>query len=613
MGPGSPFSLLCTMSNLLVSGTLSRSCAPVLILTFGALFCEQASAQAEAVFSVDWQGQTVGETDSLGGMPITDADLLIPVGGPFPSTTVPLSRPGILVPGAFLQAYSACVGHLPGSSCGIEINALSFGRDTLLPPNPNFHFGIYFSVDEYAVGTPAAATWGTVFGEAQQNEASADVFVTNFQGLGPFQAIGMPGQNIQVMDGDGRRNQGTAFASGLGLVEPNMPGATLPDTGSNLDALSLGTPFDSAADKIFFSMQGGRPDPLEPTSPLTDSAAMQGFQAADIIVFNPATGNMGVYASADDLGLDLFGPGTDDIDAIAVVEANNMPGFQRPNALYDWLPGGGDLVLFSVRRGSAVVGTPDSLLGLPIVPGDVLISPMGLGFLGNTPPGIFATAESMGLEADRPSGQSDELDALELLGDGEDPYEDCNFNGVEDSTDIANMSSPDNNTNGIPDECEDPGHKFCDCFSAANAPCGNNGASDAGCINDTGVGGKLVGTGQSSIATDSLILTSSQMPPNEFGLLFMGDGSVGHTPIHKGLRCVDGLTQGFRRLEIKATGLAGTFTHGPGILSVATMPPHSLVIMSGSTWYCQTWYRDHGGHCTGTSNMTNGWEVTFTP
>ncbi|MDF1837409.1 MAG: hypothetical protein P1V35_06060 [Planctomycetota bacterium] len=43
------------------------------------------------------------------------------------------------------------------------------------------------------------------------------------------------------------------------------------------------------------------------------------------------------------------------------------------------------------------------------------------------------------------------------------------------------------------------------------------------------------------------------------------------------------------------------------------MSPHNLVIMSGSTWYCQTWYRDHGTHCTETSNMTNGWDVTFTP
>lgn len=219
----------------------------------------------------------------------------------------------------------------------------------------------------------------------------------------------------------------------------------------------------------------------------------------------------------------------------------------------------------------------------------------------------------MGLAVNRAAGASDELDAIDLLGEGEDPFKDCNNNGVEDSKDIANGSSPDDNVNGIPDECEDPGKKFCDCAAALNAPCGGNASSDEGCVNNTGLGGKLVGSGQSSIATDSLILTSTQLPINNFGLLFMGDGAIGHTPIHNGLRCVDGTTQGFRRLDIKFTGASGSFTHGPGILDSATMPPHSLVIMSGSTWYCQTWYRDHNSPCGQPSNMTNGWEVTFTP
>ncbi len=613
MGPGSLFSLLCTMSNLLVSGTLSHSCAPVLILTFGALFCGRANAQADVVFGVDWQGQTVGEADSLMGISITDADLLIPVGGPFPSPTTPLNNPGVLLPATFLQAYGACFGHLPGTSCGLEMNALSFGHDALLQPNLNYRFSIYFSVDEQAVGSPISTTWGTVFSEAQQNEASADVFMSSFQGMGPFQAVGQPGQNSQVMDGDGRRNQGTAFAPGLGLIEPNLPGATLPDTGSNLDSLSIGPPINPTLDPIFFSLQGGRPDPLEPTAPLTNSAAAQGHQGGDILMFDPVSSSVTVYATADSLGLDNLGPGSDDVDAIAVIESNAIPGFQRPNAFYGWEVGDGDLVLFSVRRGSAVIGTPDSLLGLPIVPGDVLMAPIGQGFLGTTPPGIFATAESLGLEANRTNGTSDELDALDVMDGEEDPFKDCNFNGIEDSKDIADGSSPDDNINGIPDECEDPGHKFCDCSSSTSAPCGNNAAADAGCLNNTGLGGKLVGTGQSSIATDSLILTSSQLPINNFGLLFMGDGTVGHTPIHNGLRCVDGTVQGFRRLALRWTGSGGTFTHGPGILDVATMAPHSLTILSGSTWYAQTWYRDHGSHCTATSNMTNGWQVTFTP
>ncbi|MCA9000303.1 MAG: hypothetical protein KDB61_00170 [Planctomycetes bacterium] len=603
------------MSNLLASGTLSRSCAPVLALTFGALFSAPAQGQSELIFSVDWQGQTTGEPDSFGGLSITDADLLLPVGGPFPTTTTPLDKPGILLPGSFLQAYTACLGHLPGQSCGLELNALSFGRDALLQPNPMYRFRLYFSVDEFAVGEPSATPWGTVFSEAQLNEAAADVFVSNFQGLGPFAPGLTPGANSQVVDGDGRRNNGTAFNRGLGLEEPNLPGSALPDTGSNLDALSMGAPFSPLTDKVYFSLEGGIADPLESAPVQVNSAQIQGFQSGDILVYDPGTGQVSQYASADDLGLDNLGIGTDDVDAIAVVEANGIPGFQRPNALYDWQPGpgGGDLVLFSVRRGSAVIGTPDSLLGLPIVPGDVLIAPFGLGFMGTTPPGIFAAAETLGLHTDRLLGLSDELDALELMGEGEDPFVDCNNNGEEDSKDIANGSSPDDNINGIPDECEDPGHPFCDCKTATNAPCGGNAGLEEGCKNNTGLGGKLVVTGQSSIATDNLIFTSSQLSPNEFGILLMGDGAIPHSPLDNGLRCVHGTSQGFRRLDIQYSGPAGTFTHGPGILGIATSTPHNLIVLSGTTWYFQTWYRDHFSYCTYNSNMTNGWEVTFTP
>ncbi|HIC23653.1 MAG TPA: hypothetical protein EYO84_09520, partial [Planctomycetes bacterium] len=44
------------------------------------------------------------------------------------------------------------------------------------------------------------------------------------------------------------------------------------------------------------------------------------------------------------------------------------------------------------------------------------------------------------------------------------PLLDCNSNGVEDSTDIANGTSADCNLNGIPDECDiaDGTAKDCD-------------------------------------------------------------------------------------------------------------------------------------------------------
>src|SRR6185369_13392765 len=99
----------------------------------------------------------------------------------------------------------------------------------------------------------------------------------------------------------------------------------------------------------------------------TGSAISNGFLPGAILN-TPAPGAAPVvYAPPLMLGLDLAGPGRDDLDALALLE-NGIPGYQ---------PGpGGDVVRFSVRRGSAVIGVIDSLQGLPIEPGDILGPPM---------------------------------------------------------------------------------------------------------------------------------------------------------------------------------------------------------------------------------------------
>lgn len=595
------------MSTLLASGTLSRSCAQVLTLAFGALFCARAQAQqSEGFFSVDWQGQTTGQLDQTTGRAVTDGDLLVQQFGPFPGGPGPvvLPVPQVVRPADFLNAYTACAGHAPGISCGLELDAVSFGNDALLLLDPLYQFQLYFSVDEFAQGIPLGGPFATVQSEAAMQEAAADIFVSRLQGIGPF----LPGQiqpnNVQVADGNGESASASGVTPGLGLIEPSPPSSQVPDQGSNLDAFELSGTTNPAMQRIFFSLQGSVQDPLEPTAVFFDSAAAQGFRGGDILEFDPGTGQISLYAPADVLGLDRFGFGLDDVDALVVVE-NGIPGYQAPTALYDWQFGVSDLILFSVRRGSDIIGTPDSLQGLPIRPGDVLIPPIGGGFLGSPPPGTFVPSGTLGL------GPMDELDALDA-GDGNDePLYDCNDNGVEDSTDIADGTSSDDDSNGIPDECEDPGFAFCDCNDAPEAPCGNTAGFEEGCSNATAQGGKLVGTGTSSVATDSLVLTSSQLPTNNFGLVFTGNGSVPHTTVGNGSRCVGGTA--IWRLHIGATGPGGGFTYGPGILADANTFPNFLVIMSGETWNFQTWYRDHGGPCGSDSNMTNAWAVTFTP
>ena len=69
-----------------------------------------------------------------------------------------------------------------------------------------------------------------------------------------------------------------------------------------------------------------------------------------------------------------------------------------------------------MRRGSAVIGFPDGLTGIPIDEGDVLTPPPAAGL----PPALFVGAETLGLGTLRsgtagPSGFSDDLDAMDIL------------------------------------------------------------------------------------------------------------------------------------------------------------------------------------------------------
>lgn len=74
------------------------------------------------------------------------------------------------------------------------------------------------------------------------------------------------------------------------------------------------------------------------------------------------------------------------------------------------------MLLFSVRRGSALIGTIDAILGKPIEEGDILVP-----FAFSTP-GIFIPAEAIGLATLRTNGAvgtfqgfGDDLDGLDVI------------------------------------------------------------------------------------------------------------------------------------------------------------------------------------------------------
>lgn len=572
-----------------------------------------AQIPTDLTFSVDFQGPLIGELGDSVGNRITEGDILIRRGGFFDPESPQIARDA-----SFLDRYQQCAGHLPGISCGVEINALSYGRDARLNPDSTYEFSVYLSVDEWAVGrpVPSGTVTPTIFSEALNEEAAADVFAKRFTGPGPFGLN--PGQSVGIADGNGRAAAPNLQPFiGLGLQEPIPRSQQAVDAGDNLDAFDLGPPIDQATTALFFSLQGAFPLCQEPGVPLENSADQQPIvaggpnaRAADVLVLLPG-GQVLRYAAAQALGLDALVDGSDDIDALVVVE-NGIPGYQPPTMLYDWTgPNPSDVIFFSVRCGSDVVDLPDSNFGVPITEGDILVT-----LANQTRPGIFIGAEALGLETVSRGGLfNDELNGMDMGDGGDGPFADCNMNGQEDGYDISDGTSLDADLSGIPDECEEPGEVFCGCARTVVAPCGNTTDASSGCRNGNMLGAKLIGGGTSSVSTDALTMNGSDLPPNEFALVFMGDMFTS-LALDNGRLCI-GTPQ--RRLSVASIDPFGNFSYGPGILGLAATlpgPPAPPVIASGTTWGFQAWYRDPTGPCAGSgavSNLTNGVRVTLTP
>lgn len=271
----------------------------------------------------------------------------------------------------------------------------------------------FFSVDEFAVGLPGipapSVTSEGAFGAA---EAAADVFGT----LSPSPVIahcpaGPVFGNVGLVDGNGLPSLTPAVYPGTGLIEPNPPTVgVVPDPGDNLDALDMDSVL-GAAGLVYFSLDSGFADPLEPgTLANLGTALINGFVGGDVLVSAPG-GPAILYAPSFALGL---GAGDfNDLDALVLAE--NGDGVYTPSLIpYDWnLPGSIiDMLLFSVRRGSAIIGAIDPVCGVPISEGDILTTTGGL-------PGIFIAAERLGLATVRSGaptffGFNDDLDALDM-------------------------------------------------------------------------------------------------------------------------------------------------------------------------------------------------------
>lgn len=558
----------------------------------------QGQGQVQLLGSIDWRNHSVGQIDGFGQAPISEGDVLTPAGNGFG----PMPRMGVHRNGASLGLPNApgSTSHGPGSGPGVEIDALSTGNEIPMRVAGPAGAGsrLYYSVDKHSQGTPGQGQMlnRRLRGEAQAREAGSDIYTPIAVLVGPIGPGGTPPSSVLVFDGDGIPGAGGGTARGLGLREPNIPGVV--DTGDDLDALNL-QPMDPS-EKLFFSVDGAIVDP---------HSGRAGSNTANTLGVSPAAvlrrqgSSLGVYATPAQLGLDRAGFATDDLDALILWDNGDgvYTPSQNPN---DWVDADGNLVgdmlLFSVRRGSSVVGRPDSKFGLPIEPGDILMAPVN----GGTEPAIYLSAETLDLSTARSTGFADDLDAIAITPQS---YYDCNKNGIEDAIDIACGASLDTNTNQIPDECEDEYSKSCFC-TTGSSPCGNDDPT-AGCANSLGVGASLDPSGSTSVASDDLVLSASRMPPGAMTMLFVG--SRGNpVAFGDGLRCMTNSTQ----VGMPNADALGNMVVGPGMGALACNWNGVGCFDPGGTRRFQVWYRNAVDFCTpSTSNLTNAVDVTFTP
>jgi hypothetical protein len=581
---------------------------------------------AQITISIDWKSRSVSLPSSPPqSQPLTEGDLLRPGPGALKVPPAPPpQRPIVALSGGDLGLvnYAACLGHSPGTPCGIEIDSFSGGHDAELLPGQAAGVGdrrrLWFSVDEWATGHPGTLTTpqhATVRNQGAPGvpapvfEACADVFVDTNLPSGPLGPVGAVPNNVGALDGNGLPSSNGFVYPGLGLIEPNAPNTPPPPyNGDNLDALEIGTVF-GVGSLVYLSLDSAFLDPLNQVQN-SGTAQANGFRGGDVLKIIAGGGTtLQMYAPAAVLGLDQAGPDTDDLDALILLD-NGDAIYQPSHVPYDWTNGSTDMLVFSVRRGSQVVGMPDSIFNVPIEEGDLLVPPVAGG---NGNPGILYAAERLGLRTARsfPGVQfGDDLDAADVT---KVPYFDCNENGQEDSVDIATGFSADANKNGIPDECDDGVVEYCDC-AAAIAPC-SNGDPNAGCANSSGLGGLLLsnvgGGGSTSVTADDLVFQTTQVPPNVSGIFFMGANTKPPTPFEDGLRCIGSPVF---RFGVQNAGSAATFQLGPGTCALA-LARFGVAgqIDAGETWRFQTWYRDPTGPCSQGSNLSNAIKVTYEP
>ena len=159
---------------------------------------------------------------------------------------------------------------------------------------------------------------------------------------------------------------------------------------------------------------------------------------------------------------------------------------------------------------------------------------------------------------------------------------------------------------------QEVGTTFCTSTCPCHGPFNNVGilgyGQVSGCTNSARKEGELAGRGMPSVATDDVVLTTSQLMPVTLAVLLQSSSSGAGVFRGDGRVCLTGT----------ATRIAAYVTSGGEIsFPQPSDPPLSVagqVRPAGGTRYYQVAYRDTGAYCTSSElNFTNGYAIVWAP
>jgi hypothetical protein len=143
--------------------------------------------------------------------------------------------------------------------------------------------------------------------------------------------------------------------------------------------------------------------------------------------------------------------------------------------------------------------------------------------------------------------------------------------------------------------------------SGTACPCNNQGSTNHGCQNSSGLGAGLTASGDASVSNDTLVLNATQTLAGQPGLFFQANNAINGgngTSFGDGLRCAGG---SLLRLEV-------VFPDGQGNASSSSSVSVGGQCNAGDTRRYQFWYRDpQFSPCLNGFNLSNGLEITWLP